>query len=165
MKVHRRGTRGQALVLLTLSLFAMCGMLGLAVDLGWSYFVKRSAQTAADAAAQAAAQQALDTVGQNGTFSCSNGQVACQAAGPCNSSINLTTGCLYARQHGFSVGGNGGRQNVTIAADITSPAPTAPGVTVDYWVTVRATESIPQLFSAVLGNTIGNSASRATAAV
>ena len=33
------------------------------------------------------------------------------------------------------------------------------------WVTVRANESIPQLFSAVLGNTAGNSASRATAAV
>ena len=29
---------GQAIVMVTLSLFAMCGMMGLAVDLGWSFF-------------------------------------------------------------------------------------------------------------------------------
>ncbi|HYM05211.1 MAG TPA: pilus assembly protein TadG-related protein [Terriglobales bacterium] len=158
--------KGQALPLVTLSLFAMCGLMGLAVDLGWSYFVKREAQTAADAAAEAAVQKALDTVGQTGPITCSGGLITCQpAVGPCNASGNLTNGCLYAQQHGFTVGGNGGRQNVTIQADTTSPAPTAPGVKVDYWVTVRAAESIPQLFSAVLGNTVGTSASRATAAI
>jgi Flp pilus assembly protein TadG len=166
MTMPTKREKGQALPMVTLSLIAMCGMMGLAVDLGWSYFVKRAAQSAADAAAQAAVQQALDKVGQNGTFDCSGTMITCQAVGQCNSSGNLTTACLYAQQHGFTVGGNGGHQNVTIAADVTSPVPTAPGVAnVDYWVTVRATESIPQLFSAVLGNTIGTSAARATAAV
>jgi len=157
--------KGQALPMVTLSLLALCGMMGLAVDLGWSFFVKRSAQTAADAAAQAAVQQVLDDVGQSGAILCSNTQLACQAVAPCNASANLTTGCLYAQQHGFAVGGHNGHQNVTVAADTSSPAPTAPGVQVEYWVTVRATESIPQLFSAVLGNTTGTSAARATAAI
>ncbi len=35
--------RGAVLVMVTLVLLAMCGMLGLVVDLGWSYFVKKSA--------------------------------------------------------------------------------------------------------------------------
>src|ERR1035438_1316811 len=60
----RSARRGQALLLVTLSLFAMCGLLGLAVDLGWSYFVKKSAQNAADAAALAAAYQTLNINGE-----------------------------------------------------------------------------------------------------
>src|SRR5207245_510117 len=127
----KKNEKGQALPMITLSLIAMCGMMGLAVDLGWSFFVKRSAQTAADAAAQAAAQQALDAVGQAGAFTCSGGQITCAAEAPCNAGGNLTTGCLYAQQHGFSTGGDAGRQNVTIAAGVTSPAPTVPGVNVD----------------------------------
>jgi len=166
MTTPSKKEKGQALPLVTLGLIAMCGMMGLAVDLGWSYFVKRSAQSATDAAAQAAVEQALITVGQAGMFTCSGGPVTCEPAPvPCNASGNLSTGCLYAQQHDFTVGGHNQHQNVMIAADVTSPAPTAPGVTVDYWVTVRATESIPQLFSAVLGNTVGSSAARSTAAV
>jgi Flp pilus assembly protein TadG len=164
--LSREKQKGQALPMLTLSLIALCGVMGLAVDLGWSYFVKRSAQTAADVAAQAAVQQALNTVGQVGVINCSSGQVACQAVAPCNAGGNLTTGCLYAQAHDFTVAGHNGHQNVTIAADTTSPPPTAPGVNnAEYWVTVRAVESIPQLFSSVLGNTVGTSAARATAAI
>ena len=47
-----------------MSLFAMCGLLGLAIDLGWSYFVKKSAQNAADAGALAAAYAALSGAGE-----------------------------------------------------------------------------------------------------
>src|SRR5271166_5938029 len=90
--------RGQALLLVTLSLFAMCGLLGLAVDLGWSYFIKKSAQDAADSAALAVAHQALANVG----YIASSGY-----------SDYSTTGLLYAQQNGFTPGGNGGRQNVT----------------------------------------------------
>jgi Flp pilus assembly protein TadG len=164
--LSREKQKGQALPMLTVSLIALCGVMGLAVDLGWSFFVKRSAQTAADVAAQAAVQQALNSVGQVGAIDCSNGQVACQAVAQCNAAGNLTTGCLYAQAHDFTVAGHNGHQNVTIAADTTSPPPTAPGVNnAEYWVTVRAVESIPQLFSAVLGNTVGTSAARATAAI
>ena len=44
-------------------------------------------------------------------------------------------------------------------------APDAPGVHVDYWVTVRASQQIPQLFSAVLRFPWAQSSARATAAV
>jgi hypothetical protein len=38
--------RGQALIMVTLSLVPMFGLLGLAVDLGWMEFTKKSAQSA-----------------------------------------------------------------------------------------------------------------------
>ena len=70
--------KGQALVMITMSLIAMCGVMGLAVDMGWSYFVKKSAQRAADSAAMAAAGFALQQVGQGALFSCGVSKVACQ---------------------------------------------------------------------------------------
>jgi Flp pilus assembly protein TadG len=155
----RRGRRGQALLLVTLSLFAMCGLLGLAVDLGWSYFTKKSAQDAADSAAQAVAYRALASVGYNSSSGFTE---------------DSTTGLWYAQQNGFVPGGNGGRQNVTLVAntgavtrqDLTT-VPGCPGPVgcVDYWVTVRTAEAIPQLFSAVFGNLTGLSSARATAAI
>ncbi len=157
----RRGRRGQALLLVTLSLFAMCGLLGLAVDLGWSYFVKKSAQDAADSAAQAAAYSALASVG----YVTNSGY-----------SDYSTTGLLYAQQNGFTPGGNGGRQNVTFTNPGTvtrQDGTTVPNCStnlglvgcVEYSVTVRTAEAIPQLFSAVLGNLTGLSSARATAAI
>jgi hypothetical protein len=168
----RGGRRGQALLLVTLSLFAMCGLLGLAVDLGWSYYVKKSAQNAADSAALAAAYAALSTVGETTPFPASYNH----SLGSCPESgvSELSTGCLYAAQesnYGFTSGGDGGRQNVTMESgansspnDCNLSKPTAPCITADYWVTVRTVESIPQLFSAILGNTTGLSSARATAA-
>jgi hypothetical protein len=165
----RRGRQGQALLLVTLSLFAMCGLLGLAIDLGWSYFVKKSAQNAADAAALAAAYQALNSVGEQGPFTP-------EGAGDCDFGVNLKTGCQYAEQNDFNPGGHGGRQKINIQDGIGAvtrqdgtnlPSCGAnPGLVgcVDYWVTVRTVETIPQLFSAVLGNTTGLSSARATAA-
>ena len=148
--------RGQALLLVTLSLFAMCGLLGLAVDLGWSYFIKKSAQDAADSAALAVAYRA--SLGYPG---------------------DSATGLLYAQQNGFTPGGNGGRQNVTFTPpNLGSPVTrqdgtivpgcsTNPGLVgcVEYSVTVRTAETIPQLFSAVLGNASALSSARATAAI
>ena len=43
----------------TVSIFMMIGMLSLAVDLGWGYFRRDAAQTAADAAASAVVQAAM----------------------------------------------------------------------------------------------------------
>ncbi len=53
MHKRRKTSGGQALVMVTLALFSMLGMMGLAVDLGWSYFVQKEAQAAADTAALA----------------------------------------------------------------------------------------------------------------
>src|SRR5579863_7065008 len=95
----RGGRRGQALLLVTLSLFAMCGLLGLAVDLGWSYFVKKSAQNAADSAALATAYRALATA--------SGGETATSFSG------DATVAASYATQNLFTQGGN---QNVTVTS-------------------------------------------------
>src|SRR5579871_5615416 len=171
MKTLSNTRRGQALLLVTLSLFAMCGLLGLAVDLGWSYFIKKSAQNAVDAAALAAAYRAVEVVGETAPFPSSYSH----ALAPCpQSGVDvLAKGCLYANQNGlgFSAGGDSGRQNVTVESganstpnDCTLAFPTAPCLVSDYWVTVRAVESLPQLFSAVLGNTTSLSSARATAA-
>jgi len=160
--------RGQALVMVTMSLVAMFGIIGLVVDLGWMRFTQRWAGTAADAAAIAAAQRGLDIVGDQEkiSFACGSG-VTCQGATGCSSTptSNLTNACQFAAQHGFTDGGKGGRQSVTVTANNTSPPPTAAGVDSFYWVTVRAAENVPQLFSAVLGNTWGTSAAQSTAAV
>jgi Flp pilus assembly protein TadG len=158
----RRCQRGQALILVTLSLFTMCGLLGLAVDLGWSYFVKKSAQNAADAAALAAAYQALNVpTGET--------EPAPSFSGSPNSSA-----AAYAKQNLFIQGGN---QNVTVTSN-TGPVTRQDGTIVpsctgsaglvgcvEYSVTVRTAEAIPQLFSAILGNTSALSSARATAAI
>jgi hypothetical protein len=168
MKLSREKRRGQILVMVTLALFAMCGMLGLAVDLGWSYFVKKSAQAAADAAAMAAVGAATGSGSPLKPFTCGTGNVAClptptTCLKPNPGSTNIDKGCLYAERNGFVVGGKNGRQNVLMQADVTSPPPTVPGVQVQYWVTARVSETIPQLFSAILGNTSGITSARATA--
>jgi len=169
----QRRNKGQALVMVTLALLMLFGMLGLAVDLGWSFFVQRAAQNAADAAALAAAHEALLRNGP-GYFSCDPGRVDCNPTPtPCStigSPSNLEFACQYAQQNGFADGGKNGRQEVTVAADTSSPPPTLAGdprrqVQVYYWVTVRVRERVPQLFSAVLGHSTGYVSARATAAV
>jgi len=162
-------TRGQALIMVTLSLIAMCGMMGLAVDVGWGYFVKKSAQRAADAAALAGVEQALAQVGQASQFVCGTG-ITCPTATQCPSSPTnppaneFDSACLYAKQNGFSVGSNT-NQNVIIDANTTKPIPTAPGINADYWVTARVSQQIPQLFSNVLQFPWMQTSARATAAV
>jgi Flp pilus assembly protein TadG len=175
MSRRRKTSGGQAIVMVTLALIAMCGMMGLAVDLGWSFFVQKQAQAAADGAALGAVQEAYKrknglvsglTCGVTATDAwCSATPVAC-GTGAGASPSNLYNGCLYATSNGFTAGGLSGRQNVTVQADVTHPAPTAPGVNdISYWATVRTFQTIPQLFSAVLGNSTGTIAARATAAI
>ena len=50
----RRKNKGSVLIMVTVALVGMFAIMGLAVDLGWAYFVKKSAQSAADAAAGSA---------------------------------------------------------------------------------------------------------------
>ena len=137
MKRRRETSGGQAIVLVTLSLLAMCGMLGLAVDLGWSFFVQKEARAAADSAALAAVQEGQyrlngDTFG----FTCAGSpSVSCQTtpvdctvgALTGGASSNLWNGCKFAEKNGFTSGGLTGRQRVTIqsneASDLNPPLP------------------------------------------
>src|SRR5262249_24451612 len=109
--------RGQALIMVTLALIAMFGIMGLAVHMGWSFFIKKSAQRAADAAALGAAKAAFPTVNQSGPWTCMAPPCAanqpclvCQnTPQPCSSisaGSNLFNGCQYAVQNGFSAAGN-----------------------------------------------------------
>src|SRR5512146_3003037 len=86
---RRNSSGGQALILVTLGLLAMCGMMGLAVDTGWSFFVHKQAQTAADAAALGAVAEGYTRLTAGGgnisAFDCTAGgngatQLDCQTA-------------------------------------------------------------------------------------
>jgi hypothetical protein len=150
--------RGQALLLVTFALIAMCGLLGLAVDLGWGYFVKKSAQASVDAGAYAAAQNVLNLVGQTQSFPSEWGYSGSNSC-PDSSGVGLSTGCKYAQQSGFA-------GTVTMTSGVYSAPLTVSNLpTAYYWATARAVQVIPQLFSAVLGNPTGISSARASAAI
>src|ERR1051325_4439136 len=168
---------GQALVMVTFALFAMCGLMGLAIDLGWSFYVHKTARAAADSAALAAVKEALaQTVGTPGSVSCTTAGITCSGLIDCSAATGtLQVACQYAQQNGFSSGGNLGHQKLRIEADAPASScrtasppncvPTAPGVAAYYWVHVVATETVPQLFSAMLGNTNAVVSADATAAL
>jgi hypothetical protein len=163
MRSKRR--KGQALLFTTLSLTFVCGMLGLAIDLGWGRYTQRLTQTAADSAALAAASKALQDLGQTGTGTCGT-TVQCQTMTACPATGNLQAGCLYSQQNGLSQGGANGHQALQLAGGTTSTAPNVPNVPgLLYWTQAVATQSTPQLFSGVLGNPILSISGRATAAI
>ena len=94
MRRRRKNSSGQAMVMVTLSLMAMAGLMGLAVDLGWSFYVQKDAQAAADGVAMAAAQEAYS--GLDGNFSavsttCTTGNLACTTT-----TINTVVTCTAA---------------------------------------------------------------------
>jgi Flp pilus assembly protein TadG len=163
LRIHDRpGEQGQATIMVTLSLLAMCGLMGLAVDLGWAFYVRRSAQAAADAAALGATRAAFQS---NLSIDCVS--LGCQATPISCSQItigNLMVGCSYAQRNGFAPGGHNGKQTVTIQASTGNPV-TAAGVSSMYWVTVRVTETVPQLFSAIMGHPVATVSARATGAL
>ena len=171
--------RGQVLLMVTFALIPMVGMIGLVTDIGYMRYVQRSAQKAADAAVLAAIAHYKAT--QTGSvFTCGSGSSApswvCNNPTPYNCPGNLKAAsnpvddaCLYAQQNGFNPT-SGSRQNVAITSDVSpsasNPIPTAPGVNNGaWWITARVTQSVPNLFSAVMGNTSGLVAARATAAI
>ncbi len=163
------GRSGQAVLLVTLSLVPMIGMVSLVTDAGYLYYVKNSAQAAADSAALAALYRFNATI-SGSAFTCSSYEWICHRdPGPCPAGLTSgsnppETACMYAKQNGFDTADP--KNTVTIQSGVTGTLPTAPGVGgVGYWVTVRVTRSVPLLFAAVLGNKEGAVAARASAAL
>jgi hypothetical protein len=164
---------GQALIMLTLALVPMFGIMGMVTDLGYMHFVKMEAQTAAEVAARAAIINMHSTVGGNLT-SCNTTIICASSITACPTNIttpqnSIEVGCLYAANHGFQATGN---QYVTYQTGgyslggTTAAPPTAPGIgNVSYWVTYRVVQSVPQMFSAVLGFPNGLVAARSTGVV
>jgi len=165
---HNRQT-GQALLMVTLALVPMIGFVGLVTDIGYMYYLKNAAQAAADSAVLAAAYRFNQTLSTSG-LSCGNPAWICnETPAPCPASLTsasnpVETACLYAKQNGFSTADP--RQSVTVVSDLTPTIPTAPGIGgAGWWITVRVTQRVPQLFSAVMGHSTGLISARATAAI
>jgi hypothetical protein len=172
MKSGWKDERGQALLMVALSLGMIFGILGLTADVGWAYFRQQAAQTAAETAALSAVKSAqlLSATFTCGTdLECESTATACPAA-PISSTLSpsynsLQIGCYYAYLDGFSQGGNSSTQTVTMAAGTGKPT-TVPNVSTAYWVTARVSESISQLFSEMIsGNNTLTSSARATAGI
>jgi len=149
----------------TFALVPMIGLLGLVTDLGYMHYLKKSAQAAADAAVLAAVSQVHSNVGGS-KFTCDMVGVTCKTSYSCPASPTadnaVDIACLYAKQNGFISSGN---QSVVIDANVGTTLPAnAPGVnSAAYWVTVTVSQTVPQLFSAVMGNTTGKVAAQSTA--
>src|ERR1051325_3928826 len=84
-----RGCRGQTTLLFTLGITTMLGMVGLVVDIGWSYYREQAAQAAAEAAAMAAAAAAVTQ--SPVTSICGVGGLVCQGATVCPDPIPTPT--------------------------------------------------------------------------
>jgi hypothetical protein len=159
--------KGQALLLVTTAIVPMIALVGLVADVGYMYYIKNSAQAAADSAALAAVYRYQRTIAGKAT-SCASYSWICLSDWSCpatlTSASNPTeTACLYAKQNGFDPAD--AKKSVSITSNVTATLPTAPGVGgAAYWITVRVRQSVPQLFSAVMGNTDGTVVARASAA-
>src|SRR5579862_2012208 len=113
MTTRAKRHKGQALLLVTLALLAMCGLLGLAVDLGWSYYIRKSAQAAADSAALAAVAFAKTNAAPpyntcdgstSTTLYCNSTPATCTTIVTSYPMGNANSACLYAQQNGFQDG-------------------------------------------------------------
>jgi hypothetical protein len=132
--------------MVTVGITMMLGLMSLAVDLGWGYYQRESAQSAADAAAAAAVRAVEASV--SGAPVCATGIVwcgtpagtitNCPAAKPSTATNSYDNACMLAAANGFTTTGS---KTVSVQANTTSPAPTVAGVTVSYWVTVRISET------------------------
>ncbi len=155
--------------MVTLTMIPMIAVVGLVTDVGYMYYVKNSAQAAADAAAMGAVYRFNKTIA-GATFACTAYTWICHTTEwSCPPDLVTATNpaetaCLYAKQNGFDT--TDPKKTVTIQSNVTPTAPTVPGVTgMGYWITVRVTQRVPALFSAILGNTEGLVAARATGAL
>jgi Flp pilus assembly protein TadG len=127
--------------MLALAITTICGLLALAVDIGLAYTIRKSAQSAADAAALAGAQQAFTAAGwsafatqietevdagQSASATCPS-SVECQASRNCGNAnsppTNIDGACQYALNNGFSTGSNNGYTQIVsvVASGINSP--------------------------------------------
>ena len=158
---RRDGREGQILIFTTLNLFLLFSLVGLVLDLGWSYFKKEQAQSAADGAALSAAVDALYR-----GFTCGTNGVVCGTTYTCAypnvspATTVLQTGCLYAGANGFLTNGD---QNVSLTGDNT--ALTSSGLSAQYWVKATVRDKTYNLFLYLAGFHTASIAAQSVAAV
>ena len=126
------------------------------VDFGWAYWRREAAKTAASAAASGVVAAAGTTTPTT------------QASTACPSTINTSlpwnVGCDFAVHNGFTNGVNNRTVNIQISTNnasipVTGVAPSK------YWVSATVTETIPTLFSWVLGHPTTMVSARSTVGV
>jgi hypothetical protein len=142
-----------------LAMLLMFGILGLAVDLGWAYYMKHRAQAAAEAAATAGTLAAMSTSMVCGT------SVVCQTSSVCSATTpynNVVTACLYGEANGF--GGTHANTNLYVASGTGAP-PTVSGISPAFYTTAVAVTQYYGLFSSIKGYAKMTVAARATAAI
>lgn len=169
---RKRDESGQAALLITMTMGATLGLMGLVVDVGWAYWRQEACFTAAQAAAIAGAQYANINNAVWPPSSCTTtSAISCNTDGAqCPTNLTLATNatsvlmavCLYAQQNGFKATGN---QNVTVYSNTGNP-PNVSGVTSAYYINVRVAEKTPLTFLApVVGYTNALASASSTAIV
>lgn len=142
--------------MITLSLMFLFSVVGLAVDLGWSYYLKSRVQTAADAAATAAAVWAY-----NNWDTCSSGcgtEYTCAGVTPPTNS--LQAGCLYATADGPPA------LSATMIENLSSTVPSGVSGNNPYiWIKATASTSGPLNFLYLAGWHSATISASATAGV
>jgi hypothetical protein len=171
MRLTHRRERGQVLPLATLLIILLLSMVGFGMETGLAFYLRQSAHAAAESAAMATVLAAMSSVsgssvtcsgsGATGT-QCSSTANTCAASPSSPPQTNIDNGCLFAKQNGFTAGGN---TAIKITANNTSPAPGAPNVAVLYWAQATVTTRQPQLFSSLFSNSSMFSGASATAAI
>jgi hypothetical protein len=162
IRPHKSKQLGSVIVMVTVSLLMLLAMIGMVVDIGWAYFERRAAQVAADAAAEAGARRA---------FIKGNDPSAPNFCLAPNDTDVLNDAKAYATINGFTDGGEGGRQKVTITSgcapfpDVTN-YPNLDRLHILYWVQARITTRQTSLFTGSAGTGYDfNSGATAVAAV
>jgi hypothetical protein len=129
---------GQAIILASLTMTVIFGTLGLATDLGWSYFLKGRLQTAADAAASAAVVYAINHSDSCSTITCG---VSYTCTGVTPPTTSLQAGCLYATADGPS-----GLTVKMIENNAAHPPAGLTGTTPSMWIQATITTSQNNFF-------------------
>lgn len=131
------GERGQILIVVAVGLVILLGIAALAIDLGFSWMLRRQEQNAADPAAIAAARHLKDSLG-NPTWD----QMAAEA-----------DACFYAKQNGFFLSDNDVCRSAVLAGDLIVKSPPVSGPYAGHpgHVQVIIRGSHPRFFSAVFG--------------
>jgi len=158
-----RRRRGQATIMVALSLTFIMGVLGLVVDLGWNHFLVQAHQAAADSGVMAATYQAKLNFGNVSNFcssvtanSCTTALTTCPVA----NTDSLYSACQYASANLF-----GAQAIVQVREGINGAPPTGGSASTAYWSQVLITQNVNQLFSWVGGHQSGLAFATATAVV
>jgi hypothetical protein len=161
-RLNQNSRAGQAALMITLSLPVTLGLMGLVVDVGWSYWRQEACRTATQAAVMAAAIQAKGAANLTcaSGVTCQSTVTTCPSSLPATPTNNLMAGCNYAKANGFV---NTGTQLVKYQANTT--ASPVSGSSPAYWVRFTVSERIPTLFTSVLGSSFTTVSARSTAGV